>query len=387
MPDVPGLTNMADVKVNKKQLKWIREVRKYTIVQAAGQLGISRKELQTYEAGLKRPIATLFKKMAKLYGVPEAMLLLSKPPRTAQNQLKDFRTRTVAGVVTEIGPETSLAISRVRAYQTKLSDIRNDGFDYMASRLPQVDSQEDACTAGEKERKRLRVPLSEQLSWTGPKEAFRNWRKIIEAQGVCVYMDKFPIDDCRGVSILDDVSFPAILLNKAERAEDVAWIFSLIHEYAHILIGMPGISDRNFEDTTEAYCNQFAAALLMPLENLKKVIKPWPSGETDWSKDQIIELARRFKVSQQAMALRLETIKVAPAGFFNAFRETQYRGKNKTDHGHPPPVRKWLYKLGRRFPTTIISALDAGVISDVEATQTLNANTTLLEKIRVELGV
>ena len=154
--------------------------------------------------------------MAKVYGIPEVTLLLKSPPTTEQDQLKDFRTRTVAGLIPEIGPETNIIISRIRAYQRKLGDIADTGFDNSAAPLPSINTKDDAYRAGEHERTRFGFTLADQLNWSGADEAFRNWRKLIEAQGVCVYVDKFPLNDCRGVSVLDDPRFPAILLNKSE---------------------------------------------------------------------------------------------------------------------------------------------------------------------------
>ncbi len=378
---------MANVKVNKKQLEWARNLRRYTLAQAAGQIRISKSDLQLYEAGLKQPTTTIFKKMASVYGLPEATLLLDSPPTTAPDELKDFRTRTIAGLVPEIGPETNIIISRIRAYQRKLSDMRQNGFEYMGASLPHIDPSSDPFIEGEKERARLNIPLSDQLRWYGPDEAFRNWRKIIEAQSVCIYFDRFSIDECRGVSILDDLHFPAILLNKSEPARHVAWIFSLMHEYAHILIGLPGISDQNYDNKTETFCNRFASAFLMPTCFLQEIIKPWPSAPIDWDGRRIIEFAAQFKVSQQAMALRLEAIGIAPDGFFNSFKEKQPKIKRRSKGGMVTPAKMRLYTLGRLFPTTIIHALDNGAIGQVEATQILNANTIVIEKIRGNLGI
>lgn len=376
---------MAEVKVQGKQLEWARKFRKFTLVQAAGQMGVPMRDLQAFERGLKYPTTTIFKRMGKIYGMPQATLLLSHPPRTESKQLKDFRT--VAGDAPDIGPETSLVISRIRSYQQQLTDFRTRGFD-RSTTIPRISANRDPHRAGEGERSRLGVTLEDQLGWSGSAVAFRTWRRIIEEQGICVYLEKFPLGDCRGVSILDDTGFPAILINKSEPAKEVAWIFSLMHEYAHILIGKPGISDRNFDNRIESFCNKFAAGLLMPLANLKRVVSPWPNEAMDWEAEEIRLFSRKLKVSQQALALRFESIGIANSGFYHKFKEAQPKlgMKNDTKGGPVPLATRRLHALGRRFPSVVLAAMDSGATTALKAAQILNANVSVLDKIRERLG-
>lgn len=82
--------------------------------------------------------------------------------------------------------------------------------------------------------------------------------------------------------------------------------FSLAHEFKHILDSpfvkflyppTQGLSER---DRREGVCDYFAACLLMPRMQVKKV---WTSGVQDLG-----SLARRFEVSRQAMQVRLEQV-------------------------------------------------------------------------------
>ena len=63
----------------------------------------------------------------------------------------------------------------------------------------------------------------------------------------------------QGICSLDSQNTPIIMISKAEEF-DPAKTFTLIHEYCHLLLREPGISDQNTQNPVEAFCNQFAGA-------------------------------------------------------------------------------------------------------------------------------
>lgn len=378
---------MPKIEVEGTQLLWARELRRFSEKQAANKLGFTLKKLQSYEKDLVKPSLSDFRKFSEVYAIPEATLLMKEPPSATRKHLEDFRTRTIEGRAVELTHTTHLVISKVRSYQWQLKELLEADPSFAVPKRRGIDSNLAASKAGEAERSNIRVSVGTQLRWVDEKEAFRTWRRIIEKQGVYVYMADFPTDDCRGVSIMDDKELPAIIINKNERARHVAWTFSLIHEYAHILAGKPGISDRNFQDETEAFCNRFAAAFLMPLDAIKRVLHSYPLEETDWDREDIVRFARYLKVSQQAVALRLEELGLAPKGYFAQFRESQLKIDKKSSKPLVPWATRTIFALGERFPTTVISAADKGIIGPVKVTQILGAHVNTVDSMRIKLGL
>ena len=102
--------------------------------------------------------------------------------------------------------------------------------------------------AGE-ERRRLGVSAAAQLSWQGAREAFFRWRELIESQGVFVYQLNLAEDDSRGFSVWDDRQVPVIVIDGHEGSYG-AKIFTLLHEYAHILLRDPAESATKTPPTT-----------------------------------------------------------------------------------------------------------------------------------------
>jgi len=87
--------------------------------------------------------------------------------------------------------------------------------------------------------------------------------------------------------------------------------FSLAHELKHVLDDpfiewlYPTKSGYSPEDRAERICDYFAACLLMPRMWIKR---DWASGGIQ----DIARLARRYRVSQVAMAVRLAELKLLP---------------------------------------------------------------------------
>jgi Zn-dependent peptidase ImmA (M78 family) len=76
------------------------------------------------------------------------------------------------------------------------------------------------------------------------------------------------MDDLRGFTLMDSKPF-AIVLNNSDAIQ--ARIFTLLHEYAHLLLNEPAlcipqedITVKNHKAYIEKWCNSFAAAFLLP---------------------------------------------------------------------------------------------------------------------------
>ena len=96
-------------------------------------------------------------------------------------------------------------------------------------------------------------------------------REKIESTGVITLksglQDSFPTEDCRAFSLTDKQPFVILINNKdTEGGKN----FSLMHEFAHVLLRKSGIcndfrdSNTNHVDPIEIFCNQFADSFLVP---------------------------------------------------------------------------------------------------------------------------
>ena len=269
--------------------------------------------------------------MAASYGFAEATLLAAEPPPDVALP-RDYRT--FDGAAPRLTYKTILAIRRVQLRQESLKELSEFDPDVTKPELPKYSRTGSPLEAGSLERKRINLAVSEQLRMNAD-QFWRALRFAVEAQGVSVYLEDFPTEDCRGVSLFVD-GFPAILLSSNERR--AAWkAFSLIHEYAHILIREPGISDQRSvsRSPVERYCNQFAAAFLLPKEAIEQVLKADATAPRAYDVHELAEASQRLNVSISTLSLRLEELGLVPSGTYARLKpmltpvtiEGQNRGK------------------------------------------------------------
>lgn len=372
---------MAEVPVSPALLRWAREYRGLSESEAAKRLGMSLENLRAYEEGQRLPTVTAFENFATKYKLPQATLFRSSPPKLPPSPV-DFRT---LGGVRSVGSfEYQIALSEVRSLLAELRRIAADDEEFKKPELPQFSQSDDPERVGALERTRIGPTVDEQLSWQ-PGEAFRRWRALVEKQRVSVFLKKYPWSDSRGFSLYDFPETPAIVVNKNEDAE-VARSFSLLHEYAHLLIRRPGVSDHNPSNPVESFCNRFAASFLMPDAALRRVLPYWPNRPVEWDRSSILSWSRKLKVSQPALALRLEQAGLAPVGFYARYSRPNQAPPQKRTDGKPSYVTTRLSELGGNYPTMIMDALDRRIISDVTAVEALGLRSEHFERVRASVA-
>ena len=371
---------MAEVPVSPDVLKWAREYRGLDEAAASEKLGISLADLQAYEAGTRKPTVSIFERFASRYKLPQATLFRSTRPNVP-DALVDFRT--VGGGKSKESFEYKIVLSEVRGFLSELKRISLEDEEFSTPKLPEYSPADDPAELGMKERARLGVGINAQISWLGG-EGFKRWRAVIEKQGVSVFLKKYPYTDSRGFSLFEDPATPGIVINKNEET-DAARSFSLIHEYAHLLIRRPGISDHNPRNPVEAFCNRFAAAFLMPDAALRKLLPYWPNQPIDWSFGEVAAWAKKLKVSQGALALRLEQAKLAPEGFYARFNRPNTTVRTPRDAVQVNPITVRIFELGGNYQGAVLGAMDRGAISEITAVQALGLTEQYFDKVRANL--
>jgi Zn-dependent peptidase ImmA (M78 family)/DNA-binding XRE family transcriptional regulator len=365
---------MAEIPVRGGVLTWAREYRGLSLTEAADRLGIAVSELEALETDKQQPSLTLFEKFATVYKLPLSTLFRLTPPQVP-SALPDFRT--LEGTLRPNSLGYQIALDTARSFQSVLMVLRSDDENFFAPSLREYSPAKDPFTQGEDERALIGISIDRQLAWEA-NAGFRHWRAVIERLGISVYLQKFDIEDCRGFCIWDEGQLPAIVINKAEISEN-ARTFTLVHEYAHLLIRRPGISDQKRTNPTEAFCNRFAAAFLMPMIALRRLLPKWPDHAVEWDNQTIADVARQLKVSAQALALRLEELGRAPEGFNRRFLFRPNKKRDQTGGGY---VRTRLSEIGGRYTGSVLSALERDVIDVVHASQALALGPQHLERAR-----
>lgn len=358
---------MAAIPVSSAVLRWARDFRGLSEEEAAARLRISVEDLLAYEGG--RPLSrTMFEAFAAKYNLPQATLFRRTPPPVPPRPT-DYRT--IEGRNPNDSFEFRVAVSEVRTLASQIVRLAHEDEDYVRPRLPRYNLEDDPEEIGERERARVGVTLADQKRWRAD-DAFRRWRTVVEAQGVFVFLKKFPLEDCRGFSFFEEEDAPCIVVNKSER-HIAPRTFTLIHEYCHLLLRRPGISGRS--GPVEAFCNRFAAAFLMPKTVLKEVLPFWPDGPHKWVPGHVALYAKTLKVSRQALALRMEQLGIAQTGYAQQFAYKPGTDPVEEDEPGsetgPTYVQIRLSELGGAYVGAFLNALDRGAIGSVATAEAL----------------
>ena len=198
---------------------------------------------------------------------------------------------------------------------------------------------------------------------------------------------KLDVGEFRGFALADDLA-SLVFLNGAD--SKAAQMFTLAHELAHLWLNATGVSDTQAgqvpEQRTERWCNQVAAELLIPLEELRAAHQrnaPIP--------DEIHRLAREFKVSTLVTLRRLfDAGTISQAALWQHYREEQER--LRTLKGRSSSGGDFYRSLGartsKRFARAIVSSTLEGLTSFPDAFRMLGVRktATFYEAAR-ELGV
>jgi len=182
---------------------------------------------------------------------------------------------------------------------------------------------------GQRIRDALQVTGDEQSRWRDAdgRTSLRAWRDRIEAAGVLVFQaTRFSSDDASGFAIAADL-LPVITINRKDTP--TRRTFSLLHEFAHLMLRVSGVSDLDTDSTrppedqaVEVFCNRVAAAALMPKRRLLDDPRVRPHGRhaVDWSDGEISDIARSFGVSREALVRRLLTFGLTTDAFYRQKR-------------------------------------------------------------------
>jgi Zn-dependent peptidase ImmA (M78 family) len=365
MNENAAVVAVAQISVNGDVLKWARNERGFDRRSAARLLGIPEVELEAYEGGYKKPLVTLLRRMADKYEIAYVSLFLPEPPAPLP-KIHDFRTLT-AGVASSITHETAVAIQDVRDALERFAEMRaEDETAVSLPRLEMIRPKESPEDLAARMRRRFGVRIEDQQGWS-LSFARDEWRRRIEAVGVFVYLKPMNLNDCRGFSMIHE-GLAAICINDREESAG-AETFTLWHEFCHLLRRQGGISDENRYNPVERYCNLFAASFLIPKTKLREILNS-PTKPTVYGDSKVKQLANRFKVSNRAMALRLESTGLAPRGFYSArtaaWDVPKVRPKATAIKG-PTAVQRAARVFGRHHTKTVLRAYKSGLLTGADA--------------------
>lgn len=300
------------VGIQPTVLQWARESIGMSVEDVALKLKRSPEEVRAWESGAGSPTYVQLENLAyKVFKRPLAIFFLPAPPEEAA-PVREFRTLPDADLQT-LHVDTYFQIRRAQTYQLTLKELF-DGQNPSAQRLWQefaLNFEQPVAEQAIALRQALGISLDQQIAWKSAEVALKAWREAIEARGIFIFKAPFKQKEISGFCLLD-AEFPLVYLNNS--TTKTRQIFSLLHEVAHLLFSINGISkfDSDYVHRLpprarriEQFCNQIAAEVLIPSDDFAAQIRELPRNAETVPEQVIASIGSRYGVSRESILRRL----------------------------------------------------------------------------------
>lgn len=215
-------------------------------------------------------------------------------------------------------------------------------------------------------RQHLGLGIDWMMQFKSPDSAINHFVEKMEEVGVCVFFNgivgnnthrTLDVEECRGFALAGETNAPMIFVNNSD--SKTAQMFTLAHEFTHVLVGASaGYAGffGDYHDAVETYCDRVAAEFLVPAVLLKD----------NWT--SIGDCARRFNVSTLVIARRAHDLGIITDAEYRDFY-LSYRAnaivKKKTSGG--AFYKTAAKRIGRLFAIHVYNAVHSKQISYTEA--------------------
>ncbi len=356
------------VPITAQVLVWARKEAGLTQKELADSAQVDVEGVQAWEAAESYPTKGQFSQLVKALKRPSALFFLPEPPVQA-GMPTSLRSAPSLGDH-KLSPEEIRQIRWARRLQEVMSWILKDQGSFVVD-LSQYRPDQNPVEIAISERLQSGISAAEQLAWMNASKALRSWRTHLEELGILIFQLAMGKKNIRGFGVWDNYA-PLIAVNTAYHP--TARIFTLFHEVAHLLTRtdaacqnfvIPGKQDGSIE----RWCEQFAAAYLLPEDSLKAIAGKYnvTTKMRTADPDTARHIANRFSVSTRATAIRLQEVGLAEPNLYAAV-VAQLANKDWNESGGgrgggQTASEKRIGQLGTRLLNTLISAADRGRLS------------------------
>ena len=373
----------ADPRLLGHRLQEARRARGLTQQDAADSIGVARTTVTAVEKGERRVRPNELIRLAALYARPVSSLVGAREP------VADFAAqfRIAYASSSESRAETEQR-EAVREFQALCEDYlhlealsgarmpRSYPPQYDVDGIPPDDAAEDMAAA---ERNRLGLG-------DGPVPMLR---ELLENDvGIRVFYASLPSRIAGAFAYTDELG-GCIMVNALHPEERRRW--SMAHEYGHFLasrfrsrLTVLGAFER--VPASERFADAFARALLMPTPGLRRRFHQMAQAAGGaMTVAEVCRMAHRYFVSVEAMMLRLEELRLVPAGAWDRLQGRGFRVREAEEQLGLPPNPRDDSPFPLRYRLLAIRAYEEGKLSEGELARLLRVDRVSARRVVQEL--
>ncbi|HET6381966.1 MAG TPA: XRE family transcriptional regulator [Armatimonadota bacterium] len=362
-----GRSNV-DPRILGARIQEARKVRGLSQQQAAEALGVSRPTYIAVEKGVRPVSPEELVRLAEIYGRTVNEILRRQEP--VRDFVSHFRAAASRSSIQD--PELEKAVKLLQQLcedylyleeQTASPLPRNYPVFYRVEGRDAVDAGEEVADA-----ERMRLGLGSRPA--------PDLRGLLEADvGIRIFCVDLPTR-ISGLFLFGEVVGACIALQQKHPPGRRLW--SLAHEYGHFLVHrfeaevtVPWNSQRRPEK--ERFADSFARSFLMPRVELRRRFHDLKKAGASVTIGDLLTLADSYSVSLQAMLLRLEELKLIPAGTWESLEGRRFKvSEARSLVGLPDPAADGM--LPQRYINLAVQAFDQEMITEGELMRFLHTD-------------
>lgn len=388
------------VKVKPEVLRWTIESAGWELNELAEKTEIEPELLNEWKTRESSIDLKKLEKIADSLKRPLAVFFLPEPPK--ESILTDYRK--IAGFETKsLSKKTLTALRNARYIQSNSQDLLKLQEIDNKPKIQPATLNDEPDEIANRERQNLGLEFeSENTRGRVVKkpinQLYASLRAKIESLNIFVIQANMPLNEARGFTLTD--KYPRIIvINSADELKPR--IFTLLHEYAHILLKKDGIclpNSENFRTKSkdeilkiEKWCNAFSGTLLMPKQEFLSELSLYEETYEN-TLQIIIDLSKKFRVSKKAVIVRIlnlsknQTYKEKYLEYYDkVIYDSMLKSKAKKGGGGVSQVDKCLSQKGKKFVKLVSESRNKRLITSNEMISYLNLKTKHFDKLQAKI--
>ncbi|MBU4266265.1 MAG: XRE family transcriptional regulator [Candidatus Altiarchaeota archaeon] len=371
------------VEVDPDVFKWLRISAGWTVEDVSKRLKTSSDVIGKVEGGKRNPTLRQLKELSQVFRRPIAAFLLSEPKKE-KPMPKDYRMLPNKEDIFD--KKTILVLRKARNLQ-EISEELSKNIDYQTKpKIERVNNSVNPKEIANNYRKKFDLTEEKQRKFKTAYNFFNYLRDVLEDMNILVFQFSMPLEDARGFVLVDELP-NIIVVNTKDSIE--ARVFSLMHEFAHILLGesiidLPDVSKIR-KNKIEQWCDEFASSFLFPEEISKRLFESKNDVLTD--SKTLRGLSRKYKLSKAMILVNMRKLHYISENEFeevlNRYKPPEKKSKKKggKQGGGIPSDKRCISQVGTKFVSIVANNYDHRHITYTDALNYLSIKSKNFDKV------
>jgi len=346
---------------------------------------ITTNTIESWEKGKEKLTFSQLERLASIYKRPITAFLLPTPPKERPLPT-DFRSLPSKDKK-PLNPKTYLAIRKARRFQYSAIELIRE----LGGPINKLNIKANLSDNPEVLAEKLRIQLEvkdffRSASFT-TETALEEWIRILEKNGILVFQISISNNkEIRGFALVDEEA-PVVVLRRSD--EPSAKIFTLFHEFGHLLLKAEGICDLEEAETSqsiEKFSNHFAGAFLVPKnELLNHPDVKANEKQIEWPESILKNIAQDFKVSKEVILRRLLILGLTTKAYYLSKHE-EWKSKYKEPFGRGKnEIKICIQERGKKFVSMVFNAYERNKIDNIVVADYLGVKLDRISKVKESL--